>query len=250
MGALPMERGEDVARAGVRRRGSARRLGPGRRPGLRTAPRRLPGIVALLAVGTGCSARSAPSEPLEPASGADVYVAGWSETGVASWYGEPFHGRRTASGDVYDMEDPTAAHRTLPFGTRVYVENLDNGRSVELTVNDRGPFARGRILDVSRWGARELGMIGPGTARVRITVVRPGGGVVSRRGGCVVVQVGSYRERDTAERHRSELAASGWPARVERTGGWHRVVAGPFTSEGDARAAEASLDGFVRRCAM
>lgn len=101
--------------------------------------------------------------------------AGWTETGVASWYGEPFHGRTTASGERYDMEELTCAHKTLPFGTYVRVENLDNGRSITLKVNDRGPFVDGRIVDVSRKAARELGMMGPGTARVRITVLGPGG---------------------------------------------------------------------------
>ena len=105
--------------------------------------------------------------PLPP----ELVEPGWQEEGVASWYGEPFHGRRTASGERYDMEALTAAHRTLPFGTRVRVQNLDNLRQVELRVNDRGPFVRGRIIDVSRRGARELGLLGPGTARVRIVVV-------------------------------------------------------------------------------
>jgi rare lipoprotein A len=90
---------------------------------------------------------------------------------MASWYGHPYHGRATASGEVYDMEAPTGAHPTLPFGTRLRVENLDNGRSTTLTVNDRGPFAKERILDVSRRVAEELGMLGPGTARVRITIL-------------------------------------------------------------------------------
>ena len=98
---------------------------------------------------------------------------GWIETGIASWYGHPYHGRTTASGEVYDMDEMTCAHRTLPFGTRLRVENLENGRSTTLRVNDRGPFVDGRILDVSRKGARELGMIGSGTARVRITVLPP-----------------------------------------------------------------------------
>jgi rare lipoprotein A len=101
---------------------------------------------------------------------------GWSETGVASWYGNPFHGRTTASGERYDMEELTCAHKTLPFGTRIRVENLDNGRAIILRVNDRGPFVKGRIVDVSRKAARELGMLGPGTARIRITVVGSGGG--------------------------------------------------------------------------
>ena len=95
----------------------------------------------------------------------------WTEVGVASWYGEPFHGRTTASGETFDMEAMTAAHPTLPFGTRLQVENLDNGRAVTVTVNDRGPFVKDRILDVSRRAAEKLGMLGPGTARVRITVL-------------------------------------------------------------------------------
>jgi rare lipoprotein A len=100
--------------------------------------------------------------------------AAWTQTGTASWYGEPFHGRTTASGERYDMNDLTCAHKTLPFGTRIRVQNLDNGRSVTLRVNDRGPFVEGRIVDVSRRAAQELGMMGPGTARVRITVVDAG----------------------------------------------------------------------------
>lgn len=96
---------------------------------------------------------------------------------MASWYGNPFHGRATASGETYDMEAMTAAHPTLPFGTRVRVENLDNGRSATVTINDRGPFVKDRILDVSRKAARELGMLGPGTARVRITVLSGAGSI-------------------------------------------------------------------------
>ena len=98
---------------------------------------------------------------------------------MASWYGNPFHGRATASGEIYDMEAMTAAHPTLPFGTRLRVENLENGRSVTVTINDRGPFVKDRILDVSRKAARELGMLGPGTARVRITVLRGTGSIES-----------------------------------------------------------------------
>ncbi len=94
----------------------------------------------------------------------------YDEVGLASWYGPGFHGRRTASGQRYDMNAPTAAHKTLPFGTRVQVTNLENGRSVSLTVNDRGPFVRGRIIDVSRRAAGRLGFRGKGTARVRVRV--------------------------------------------------------------------------------
>ncbi len=106
--------------------------------------------------------------PPPPAPSVEV---GWEERGIASWYGDPFHGRQTASGEVYDMNAPTAAHQTLPFGTVVRIENLDNGTSTEVRINDRGPFVQGRIIDVSRRGARELGLIEPGTAEVRITVI-------------------------------------------------------------------------------
>lgn len=92
----------------------------------------------------------------------------YSEQGRASWYGEDFHGRPTSSGEVYDMHALTAAHKTLPLGTYVRVFNLDNGTSVDVRVNDRGPFVRGRIIDLSYAAAKAIRMVGPGTARVRI----------------------------------------------------------------------------------
>jgi rare lipoprotein A len=108
-----------------------------------------------------------------PATAPPGPSAGWTEQGIASWYGDPFHGRRTASGEVYDMDAMTAAHRTLPFGTVVQVVNLDNGHTVQVRVNDRGPYVNGRVIDLSRRAARELEIVGPGTARVFMTVVEP-----------------------------------------------------------------------------
>lgn len=95
----------------------------------------------------------------------------YDETGVASWYGAQFHGRRTANGETYDMNALTAAHRTLPMPSYVRITNLENGRSLILKVNDRGPFARGRIIDVSRRGAQLLGFHENGTARVRVQIM-------------------------------------------------------------------------------
>lgn len=95
---------------------------------------------------------------------------GYDRAGIASWYGPGYHGQRTANGQIYDMHGHTAAHPTLPFGTRVLVTNLANGRGVELTINDRGPFARGRIIDVSRHAAFELDFLRAGTARVRVQI--------------------------------------------------------------------------------
>ena len=96
------------------------------------------------------------------------------ETGIASWYGEAFHGKRTANGAIYDMNELTAAHRTLPMPVSVRVTNLDNGRAIVLIVNDRGPFARGRIIDVSRRGAQLLGFYEAGTALVRVEAIGRG----------------------------------------------------------------------------
>src|SRR6478609_7495128 len=98
---------------------------------------------------------------------------GMTETGVASWYGIPYHGRHSASGEIYDMEQLTAAHRDLPFQTWVEVTNLSNGKQVDVRINDRGPFAKSRILDLSQAAARDIDMLRAGTARVRLKVIAP-----------------------------------------------------------------------------
>jgi len=93
---------------------------------------------------------------------------GYTEKGLASWYGKKFHGRKTSNGETYDMYAMTAAHKTLPMNVHLKVTNLDNGRSTVVRVNDRGPFVRSRIIDLSYTAAKELGVVGPGTAPVRI----------------------------------------------------------------------------------
>lgn len=122
-----------------------------------------------------------------------------ASTGIASWYGAEFHGRTTSSREIYDMDDLTAAHRTLPFGTYVMVTNLANGRSVVVRINDRGPFVRGRLIDLSYAAARVLDIVGPGTARVRLVRLKgfKGPAGVERR-GVVWVQVGAYTVQETA----------------------------------------------------
>jgi len=189
-----------------------------------------------------------------------------AETGEASWYGPGFHGRRTANGEVFDKDALTAAHRTLPFGTLVRVLNLDNGREALLRINDRGPFARGRILDVSEAGARVLGMIESGTARVRIEILRaagspgaiPGGsGATPPQAGAaapaasVRIQVASYRDTGNALRTAERLRLSGMNPSLETGGGYTRVVlAGVRPSEKDGllkRLAELGYPGVLVR---
>ncbi len=191
-------------------------------------------VLLLLGTTVACTA------PRQPAN---AHVL---ERGVASWYGQPFHGRRTASGERYDMHELTAAHKTLPFGTVVEVHNLDNGRSVRVRINDRGPFVRGRIIDLSRAAARELDMVGPGTARVELLLVREAGhrqaaapapedSTSPQTGGLWTVQVGAFEEPDRARDLRALLARHYPEARVRTDGAWHKVQVGEF---GKRRRAE------------
>jgi rare lipoprotein A len=132
-----------------------------------------------------------------------------SQTGIASWYGPGFHGKATASGTIYDQNDLTAAHQTLPLGSRVLVTNLQNGNTVEITVNDRGPFAKGRILDLSYAAGRVLGMIVPGTIPVRLEVIEsPYKLEVIRSSLDYTLQIGSFSQRQNAQELRDRLAQS------------------------------------------
>jgi len=114
----------------------------------------------------------------------------YDRTGTASWYGSDFHGRRTANGETYDMRALTAAHPTLPMPTIVRVTNLENGRSVVVRINDRGPFAEDRIIDLSRAGARELGFESAGLAPVRVTVLREASLQLKRAAGMAEMEQG------------------------------------------------------------
>ena len=140
------------------------------------------------------------------------------ERGMASWYGKEFHGQKTANGEAYDMYAMTAAHKTLPLDTYVSVYNLNNGKTADVRINDRGPFVPGRIIDLSYEAAQRIGLVGPGTAPVEIvalgsvkeTVVRgkvhrilePGNYYV----GDFTIQVGAFKEKENAIRLRSKLA--------------------------------------------
>jgi rare lipoprotein A len=163
---------------------------------------------------------------------------GWTQVGIASWYGPDFHGKRTANGEVYNMYDYTAAHKTLPFGTYVRVQNLDNGRSVVVRINDRGPFVKDRIIDLSYAAARALGMVGPGTARVRLTVVSPPPREMGPV-GVYYVQVGSFLDPGKAYALQRRLLTHFSSVVVTkvliRGVPFYRVRVGPFFSVEAAR---------------
>jgi rare lipoprotein A len=187
-------------------------------------------FAALLFVSPGC-AHKKHARHIAPPPQPGTTRPGDSETGVASWYGKPYHGRPAANGEIYDMEKLTAAHRTLPFNTWVRVYDLDNNKTVEVRIIDRGPFIDGRIIDLSHAAAREIEMIGPGIARVRVEVIRAPEGVPT---GVFAVQVGAFRDRGNAERLRSQMQSRYGPARLiqraEKPGFWF-VLVGSETSE-------------------
>ena len=184
------------------------------------------------------AAPTAPSTPTPVENG---------EVGLASWYGHPYHGRASASGEIYDMEQMTAAHRTLPFGVWVRVHDLDNEKSVDVRINDRGPFIDGRIIDLSHAAARAIEMIGPGIARVRLEILSQPAAPVSKAvveagPARFAVQVGAFRDRANAERLRRDMEAKYGTARlVERAGGpapWRVLVGLESTEEGAGALAQ------------
>jgi rare lipoprotein A len=155
------------------------------------------------------------------------------ETGVASWYGHPYHGRIAANGERYDMEQMTAAHRTLPFNTWVRVVNLLNEKAVEVRITDRGPFVGNRIIDISHAAAKAIDMIGPGTAQVRLEITRV---PETARSGGYAVQVGAFRDKANAERERVRMAARYGAAKIVLRDGepalWRVLVGSEKTEEG------------------
>ena len=157
------------------------------------------------------------------------------EEGVASWYGVPFNGHRTSNGEIYDMHAFTAAHRTLPFGSLVRVTNLRNGMQTEVRINDRGPFVANRIIDLSLSAAQAIGMVGPGTAPVRLQVIS--GPNLTQ--GFFGVQVGAFGNEENAEKLRARLSVRYSPVNIaiydSPNGTFYRVRVGWLPTEEAAR---------------
>jgi rare lipoprotein A len=157
------------------------------------------------------------------------------EEGVASWYGDPFNGRRTSNGEIYDMRQMTAAHRTLPFGAIVRVTNLRNGKQAEVRITDRGPFVANRVIDLSLSAAQAIEMVGPGTAPVRLELI----GGPNPAAGFFGVQVGAFQSQDNAQNFRERLAARYGTVSVAQfdspNGMFYRVRVGRLPTEAAAQ---------------
>ena len=203
--------------------------------------------MVMLFCATGClhhhrtgapSTRNIPSPgaptttPASPRGPAAPIVQG--EEGIASWYGHPYHGRHSASGEIYNMYAMTAAHRTLPFGTQVRVHDLENARDVTVRINDRGPFVEGRIIDLSYAAAQAMGM--NGIARVRLQILGLGD---TSEPGVFAVQVGAFRDPANASRLKALIEASFPPVVIQSfdrgDGLFYRVRVGHESTESGAR---------------
>jgi rare lipoprotein A len=199
--------------------------------------------LALALLVAGCAKKKRTTQvPAAPRAAAAAPHIGDEETGIASWYGYPYHGRRSSNGEIYDMEKLTAAHRTMAFGTIVQVLNLTNDRSVDVRITDRGPFVDGRVIDLSRAAAREIQMLGPGTAKVRLRVI---GLPQEIPEGRFAVQVGAFKERANADRLSKELEERYGRARVVFRDGkppvWRVLIGDEKTAE-----AAAALAGRIK----
>lgn len=161
---------------------------------------------------------------------------GWVEVGIASWYGEDFHGKPTAMGEPYDMYGLSAAHKTIPLGSKVRVTNLDNGRQVVVPVIDRGPFVGDRVIDMSYGAARQLDMVECGLARVRIEVLELPPNFC---GGRYTLQFGAFSVKDNALRLAGLIESKGYQPSIEEATVYgnrvYRVRLGAFSSMDNAR---------------
>ncbi len=167
----------------------------------------------------------------------------WTQHGVASWYGRDFHGKPTASGERYNMYKVSAAHKTLPLGTKARVTNLDNGRSVVVIINDRGPFVGTRIIDMSYGAAKKLAMVDEGLANVRIDVISMPGDYTQ---GYFTLQFGSFGDKANATAVQHKLKSMGYNPTIEegtangRT--VYRVRLGKFITLSRAQKAQEPFD--------
>lgn len=198
--------------------------------------------------------------------------AQYNQVGIASWYGKKFHGRKTANGETYNMYSMTAAHTTLPMPSLVLVTNLDNGKSVKVRVNDRGPFVKGRLIDLSYAAAKALGYVKRGTARVRVQTLNAAKHAVTshpvvktyapqptvsqpqQEPKMAYVQVGAFAEKSNArgvvDSLQGHLRANHPPLNIVNIGHVFRVRVGPFDLDEDAERALSLIQGKGYTAAM
>jgi rare lipoprotein A len=204
-------------------------------------------VIAISASSCGHKKRSVvqvPPAPTRRAPTPQVLPVGYIEEGIASWYGIPYHGRRAANGEIYNMETLVAAHKLMPFNTWLLVTNLSNGKTVKVRIIDRGPFIEGRIIDLSKAAARQIDLLGPGVGRVRLQVVAAPRDIPIN--DLYAVQVGSFTVQRNAEQVRAQYAQRYGVAQLAAKNGavttW-RVLVGRFPTVESARELANVLSG-------
>lgn len=186
----------------------------------------------------------------------DISISTYKKDGVASWYGKRFHGRKTASGEIYDMYAMTAAHPTLPIPSYVRVTSLANGKSVVVRVNDRGPFSKNRLIDLSYVAAHKLNYVGAGSTLVRVETIDPSqydvAGAFLSSG--TYLQLGAFRAEDKAQKLREKVQVNiespAPPVQVVQTGRLYRVTLGPYATDEAAETDIARLQQNVGMTAI
>jgi rare lipoprotein A len=186
--------------------------------------RRLSFVICVLVMVSACGHKKVQVKIPQPQSQPGGISSSELE-GLASYYAEPYHGRKTASGEIFDTyKGMTAAHRTLPFNTMVRVTNKSNGREVDVRINDRGPFIDGRVIDLSLRAARQIELVGAGVVPVKLKVLRQGDAAVAR--SIFAVQVGAFQSRRAADDLRQKLEKKYPSAMVQEDKTLYRVRIG------------------------
>jgi rare lipoprotein A len=217
-------------------------------------------LIVLVFVFTGCGSReyetvtysTSGNKPTQNAYSVNgnIYIPkkhvpiGWSERGIASWYGPNFHGKYTSSGEIYNMYDYTAAHKTLPMNTKVRVTNLNNGKSVVVRINDRGPFVRGRIIDLSYAAAKQIGVDKTGTAPVKIKVIGFGG---KDYVNSYMIQVGAFQRYRGAVITSKKYEKLGYNTQIKNINGLNKVFITGFSTYDEAKSFKIrnKINGFI-----
>lgn len=207
-------------------------------------------MVFLLLVTSSCGVVRRSSPPKAAEEGAII------GSGIASWYGPNFHGKLTANGERYNMNDFTAAHKTLPFNTVVRVDNVENGKSVVVRINDRGPYVANRIIDLSRKAAQQIDMIGNGTASVRLMVVREGDRAVDIQNisseETFTIQLAAFESESEAIARSKQIEGSRVEKVILNNRTIYRVYYGSYSTPEEAQSAlnklkQNGIDGFVKQ---